>query len=292
MTPRVFAIVTLVTLCAAGPLAAQQGGPSLYQRQTTAQPPTNKLPELLTEIGLDQRLDAQVPMDLPFKDEAGRTVRLGDYFGKRPVILTLVYYECPMLCTQVLNGLTSALGVLNFSVGKEFDIVTVSFDPGETPELAAAKKAAYLERYGREGAGAGWHFLTGDPKAIAALTKTVGFRYAYNEKLDEYAHVSGIMILTPDGKLSRYFYGIEYGPRDVRLALIEAADRKIGSATDTFLLYCFHYDPKSAKYSFAVMRVLRTAGVATVLAIVGGIFLMRRRERWFGGGTSPDAQAG
>jgi protein SCO1/2 len=244
------------------------------------------LPELLTEIGLDQKLDAQLPLDTAFKDESGRDVRLGDFFGRRPVILTLVYYECPMLCTQVLNGLTSALGVLNFTVGQEFDIVTVSFDPKETPALASAKKAAYLERYNRAGADRGWHFLTGDEKSIAALTKAVGFRYAYNASIDEYAHVSGIMILTPDGKLSRYFYGIEYGPRDVRLALVEAADRKIGALADQLLLYCFHYDPRSARYSFAIMRVVRTLGLATLALMVAGIVVLRRREH------GADGQAG
>jgi len=251
----------------------------LYERESSSQPPSNKLPELLTEIGLDQKLDAQVPLDLPFKDEAGRNVRLGDFFGKRPVILTLVYYECPMLCTQVLNGLASTLGVLTFNVGQEFDIVTVSFDPKETPALAAAKKAAYLDRYKRPGADKGWHFLTGGDKSIEALTKAVGFRYVYNQSIDQYAHVSGIMVLTPGGRLSRYFYGIEYGPRDLRLALIEAADQKIGTPVDQLLLYCFHYDPKSARYSLAIMRLVRTAGLTTVLALVAGVVAMKRRER-------------
>jgi protein SCO1/2 len=271
-------IVIVVTCLPAGAAWAQSSTPSLYERQSSSQPPANKLPELLTEIGLDQKLDAQVPLDLPFTDEAGRDVRLGDYFGRKPVILTLVYYECPMLCTQVLNGLTSALGVLSFTVGREFDIVTVSFDPKETPELAAAKKAAYLDRYKREGAGTGWHFLTGDERSIAALTKAVGFRYAYNASIDQYAHVSGIIVLTPGGRLSRYFYGIEYGPRDVRLALVEAADRRIGTPADQLLLYCFHYDPKSARYSFAIMRVVRTLGIGTVLAMAAGIVMLRRRE--------------
>jgi protein SCO1 len=251
----------------------------MYERESSSQPPANKLPELLNEIGLDQKLDTQLPLDLRFKDETGRDVRLGEFFGKRPVILTLVYYECPMLCTQVLNGLTSALGVLKFSVGEEFDIVTVSFDPKETPELAAGKKAAYLERYNRPGAGKGWHFLTGDEKSIAALTKAVGFRYAYNASIDQYAHVSGFMVLTPGGKLSRYFYGIEYGPRDVRLAVLEAADQRIGTPVDQLLLYCFHYDPKSARYSLAVMRLVRAAGLTTVLALAAGVFVLRRREQ-------------
>jgi len=248
-------------------------------RVTTDLPPANRMPELLKEIGLDQRLDEQLPLDTPFKDETGRDVVLRQYFGKRPVILTLVYYECPMLCTQVLNGVVSALGVLQFSIGQEFDVVTISFDPGETAALAAAKKAAYIERYNRPGAERGWHFLTGSAKSIAAVTKTVGFRYAYNEEVDQYAHVSGFMVLTPDGRISRYFYGIEYGPRDIRLALIEAGDRKIGSLVDHVFLYCFHYDPKSARYSFAIMRVVRGAGVVTLVAIAAGVFVMRRRER-------------
>ena len=279
MTPRVLIAAAIVTCLATGSASAQSSTPSLYERESSSQPPSNKLPELLTEIGLDQKLNAQVPLELPFKDEDGRDVRLGDYFGKRPVILTLVYYECPMLCTQVLNGLTSALGVLKFSVGQEFDIVTVSFDPKETPELASAKKAAYIQRYKRAGAENGWHFLTGGEKSIAALTKAVGFRYAYNAGIDQYAHVSGIMVLTPGGKLSRYFYGIEYGPRDVRLALIEAADQRIGTPVDQLLLYCFHYDPKSARYSFAIMRLIRAAGLTTVLALAAGVFVLRRRER-------------
>jgi protein SCO1 len=282
---RTFLTALIVTSLSAGAAGAQSDTPSLYERQSSSQPPSNKLPELLTDIGLDQRLDAQVPPDLRFRDEAGREVRLGDYFGTKPVILTLVYYECPMLCTQVLNGLTSALGVLSFSIGQEFDVVTVSFDPKETPELAATKKAAYVNRYKREGAGRGWHFLTGEQRSIAALTKAVGFRYAYNASIDQYAHVSGIMVLTPEGRLSRYFYGIEYGPRDVRLALIEAADRRIGTPADQLLLYCFHYDPKSARYSFAIMRLVRTLGVATVLAMVGGIIILRRREHGQSGGT-------
>jgi len=278
VTSRVLTTAVIVACLSAGSAWAQST-PSLYERESSSQPPANKLPELLTEIGLDQKLNAQVPLELPFKDETGRDVRLGDFFGKRPVILTLVYYECPMLCTQVLNGLTSALGVLEFGVGQQFDIVTVSFDPKETPELAAAKKAAYLQRYKRANAESGWHFLTGDEKAIAALTKAVGFRYAYNASIDQYAHVSGIMVLTPAGRMSRYFFGIDYGPRDLRLALIEAADQKIGTPVDQLLLYCFHYDPKSARYSFAVMRLVRAAGVTTVLALVAGVLVLRRRER-------------
>ena len=271
-------IMTLGLMLAGGHAAAQSM-PAPTDRATTAAPPANKMPQLLTEIGLDQRLNEQLPLDMPFKDESGRDVTLGRYFGKRPVILTLVYYECPMLCTQVLNGLVSALGVMQFSIGQEFDVVTISFDPGETPELAAAKKVAYLERYDRPGAERGWHFLTGETRSIAAITRAVGFRYAYNEGVDQYAHVSGVMVVTPDGRLSRYFYGIDYGPRDVRLALLEAGDSRIGSLADQVFLYCFHYDPKSARYSFAIMRVVRGAGLLTVVAIGAAVLIMRRRDR-------------
>ena len=271
-------MVVLSTLVVC-PAVAQINGPSLYERQDGSQPPANRLPALLMDVGIDQKLGTRIPLDLPFKDEQGRTVRLGDYFGKRPVILTLVYYECPMLCTQVLNGLTSTLGVLKFNVGQEFDIVTVSFNPKETPDLAQAKKASYLERYKREGAGNGWHFLTGTQHSIESLTGRVGFRYAYNASVDQYAHASGIMVLTPDGELSRYFFGIDYAPRDLQLALIEASDRKIGSLVDRLPLFCFHYDPAKARYTFAIMRVVRGAGIATVLAIVAGIIVLRRRER-------------
>jgi protein SCO1 len=278
MHVKVVTAMLVALVLAFVPVRAQQSGRSLYEQPAPAEPSANTMPRMLTEIGLDQKLGYSLPLDAVFRDEEGRSVRLGDYFGTRPVILTLVYYECPMLCTQVLNGLTAAMRTLQFSVGQEFDVVTVSFDPTETPELAAAKKAAYLERYGRESAAAGWHFLTGDQRYIEALTKAVGFRYAYNESLDEFAHVSAIMVATPDGKLSHYFYGIDYGPRDLRLALIEAGERKVGSPVDQILLYCFHYDPSSGQYSLAVMRLVRTAGFATLVALVGGIAVMRRRE--------------
>jgi protein SCO1 len=273
------ATIGMLLVLLAGGVRAQDLGPAPTDRSGAGAPPSGALPGLLQEVGLDQRLNAQLPLDLHFKDEDGRTVTLGDYFGRRPVILTLVYYECPMLCTQVLNGVTSSIGVLNLSLGKDFDIVTVSFDPRDTPELARAKKANYVARYKRAGAANGWHFLTGDQRAISALTQAVGFRYAYNASIGQYAHVSGIMVATPEGKLSRYFYGIDYGPRDLRLALVEAGDKKIGSPVDQLLLYCFHYDPSSGKYSLAVMNIVRAGGVVTVLAIVGVIVLLRRRER-------------
>jgi protein SCO1/2 len=236
-------------------------------------------PNILSNVGLDQRLDAEVNGQLQFVDEAGNQVRLAQYLGQRPVILTLVYYECPMLCTLILNGVVRALRTLEFSAGREFDVLTISIDPGETPELAVAKKTEYLESYGREGAEAGWHFLTGQEDQIAELAKTVGFRYAYDENSGEYAHASGIMILTPEGRVARYFYGVEYSPRDVRLGLVEASNNQIGSPVDQILLFCYHYDPTRGKYSMAILNFLRLAGVATVLAIAGFLFIMIRRDR-------------
>jgi protein SCO1/2 len=277
---RVSTFILITTLAlGVGAVQAQDLGPAPGERVSTAVPPAGQMPELLQEVGLDQKLNTQVPLNLRFKDEDGRVVTLGDYFGKRPVILTLNYFECPMLCTEVLNGLVSALGVMNFSVGKEFDVVTVSFDPRDTPERARQKKAAYLGRYKRPGSESGWHFLTGSDHEIAALTRAVGFRYAYNAKAGQFAHASGVMVATPEGRLSHYFYGIEYGPRDLRLALVEASDHKIGSAVDQVLLACFHYDPSSGRYSMAVMTAVRAAGVAMVGLIAGAIVLMRRRER-------------
>jgi protein SCO1/2 len=206
-------------------------------------------------------------------------VRLGDFFGSRPVILSFVYYECPMLCTQVLNGLNSALKILTFDVGKEFEIVTVSIDPSERPDLAGRKKASYIESYGRPGAAGGWHFLTGDGPEIAALTRAAGFHYVYQEEADQFAHASGVIVATPDGRLARYFYGIEYAPRDLRLGLVEAADGRIGTAVDEVLLYCFHYDPTTGKYGVAILNVIRLAGGGTALGLGAFVFLMLRRER-------------
>ena len=276
---KVLVGIVLMVVLATASVAAQDPVRLPTERLTEAVPPAGAMPTLLQDIGLDQKLNEPLPLGLRFKDEQGRDVALGDYFGRRPVVLVLAYYECPMLCTQVLNGLVSAIGVLNFSVGKEFDIVTVSFDPGETPELARGKKAAYLERYKRAGAEGGWHFLTGSQHSITQLTRAVGFRYAYNAEVDQYAHPSGIVVVTPDGRLSHYFYGIEYGPRDLRLALIDAADGKIGGPVDQLLLACFHYDPKSGRYSLAIMRFVKAAGILTVVGIGLTILLLRRRER-------------
>lgn len=234
---------------------------------------------ILKQVAFEQHLNEQVPLDLPFRDEAGQPVQLGTYFGTKPVILALVYYECPMLCTLTLNGLVSALKVLSFDVGNQFEVVTVSFNPSETPALAAAKKHTYLQRYGRDGAAAGWHFLTGDEPAIKRLAQAVGFRYVYLPQQRQFAHAAGIMVLTPRGKIARYFYGVEFAPRDLRLGLVEASNEKIGSPVDQLLLYCFHYDPVTGKYGAVIMNVLRLGGVVTILALGGFMTIMLRRER-------------
>jgi protein SCO1/2 len=230
-------------------------------------------------VGIDQRLDQQVPLALQFRDESGRIVHLGDYFRGKPVILNLVYYRCPMLCSIVTDGLTNSLSELKFDIGNEFDVLTVSFDPRDTPVLAAARKGKFVKRYGRPGAAAGWHFLTGSEPAIRALTSSVGFYYAYDSKIDQYAHDATLIILTPAGRISRYFYGFEYKPRDIRLGLVEASAGRIGTMTDAVLLMCYHYDPATGKYSRVAMNFVRAGGVATMLSLGGFIFLMIRRER-------------
>ncbi len=231
----------------------------------------------LRDVGIDQRLNEQVPLDLVFRDETGRSVQLREYFGQRPVILALVYYDCPMLCHQVLNGLSSSLTALSFDAGKHFEVVAVSFDPREGPELAASRKQTYLQRYGRNRAAEGWHFLTGEQAAIESLTRAVGFRYTYDAETNQFAHASGIMLLTPEGKLSRYFYGIEFAPRDLRLGLIEASENKIGSPVDQILLFCYHYDPTTGQYTPAVMKLIRAGGAITLVGLLALIFLLRRR---------------
>lgn len=248
-------------------------------RATAVVATAESLPRPLREVGIDQKLDAQVPLDLVFRDERGEVVSLGQYFNSgRPVILTLVYYECPMLCTLVLNGLVSALRALSFGVGEQFDIVTVSFDPNETPSLALAKKTAYLTEYRRPAAADGWHFLTGEASPIERLASSVGFRYRYDDDARQFAHAAAILVLTPDGRVARYFYGVEYSPRDLRFALVEAAAGRIGSAVDQLLLYCFRYDPHTGKYSAVVLNVVRLGGVLTVLALLAFIAAALRRE--------------
>ncbi len=233
----------------------------------------------LKRVGIDQKLDSKLPLDLPLRDEAGRDVHLGDYFGKRPVVFALVYYDCPMLCTQVLNGMVRALKALTFTPGQEYEVVVVSFDAREKPPLAAAKKEAMLREYGNSSTSASWHFLTGDVNPLKQLTQAVGFRYVYDVHTSQYAHASAIYVVTPDGRMSRYFYGIEYSPKDVRLGLIEAAQNKIGNPVDQLLLFCYHYDPSTGKYTPLVTNILRAAGGATVFALGGFILMMLIRER-------------
>ena len=234
---------------------------------------------ILSRVGFDQNLDSRVPLDLVFRDETGRAVRLGEYFGARPVVLTLVYYRCPMLCGLELQGLARSLKPLSLSAGKDFDLVTVSIDPAETPALAAAKKANYLKRYGRPGAGRGWHFLTGDKEPIARLARAVGFRYTYNPQSQQFAHAAGLVILTPAGRIARYFYGIDFPAKDLQFGLIDASAGKIGSPIARLLLLCYHYDPTTGKYTLAIVTVLRALGTATALAVGAYIVVMLRRER-------------
>ena len=240
--------------------------------------PSNQVPTALSKVSFEQRLNEQLPLDLQFKDESGRTVKLGEYFGRKPVVLTFVYYECPMLCTQVLNGLESALRVINESIGKEFDVITVSFDPKETPVLASGKKKAYLERYKRPSAEQGWHFLTGDQASIDALTKAAGFNYSWDEASHQFAHASGIVVATPAGRLSRYFFGIDYSARDVKFALIESSNEKIGTLAERLLLYCYHYDPATGNYGLMAMRAVRLGGAVTLVALFGFVFVSIRRD--------------
>ncbi len=251
--------------------------PALAHEQD-ANPAQSTLPPLLEQVGIDQRLDQPVPLDLPFRDEAGRSVTLGQYFGKRPVILSLVYYTCPMLCSQVLSGTTSALNVLKLEPGRDFEIVSVSINPHETPADAAKKKEDVLARYRRSGAAEGWHFLTGDQTSIDALARAAGFRYAYDPKTGQYAHASAIMLLTPEGRLAQYHFGIEYSPKDLRLGLVEASENKIGNLVDQVLLYCYHFDPTAGRYTAVAMNILRLAGAATVLILATFIFVMLRRD--------------
>jgi protein SCO1/2 len=238
----------------------------------------DKRPPMLRDVAIEQRLGQPLPLDAIFTDELGRPARLGQYFGRRPVILVLAYYNCPMLCTQVFNGLVSSLRVLNFDAGKEFDVVAVSFDPRDRPPDAAAKKKAYLDEYRRPGAALGWHFLTGGAGSIERVTRAAGFHYKYDESTGQFAHSTAIYIATPEGKLSRYFYGIEYAPRDLRLGLVEASNNRIGSAVDQILLYCYHYDPKLARYSAAIMSMVRFGGVAAVLILSTFLTIMWRRD--------------
>ena len=258
-----------LTLCFCASATAQQFG----------------LPAMVRGVGIDQNLNGQVPLELLFKDDTGQTVRLGQYFRQKPVVLALVYYECPMLCDMVLNGLTHSMEQITLNIGKDFDVVSVSFNPRETWQLAAAKKANYVEKYQRKGAAEGWHFLTGQEDAIKKLADAAGFHYKYEPVTKQFAHAAGIMVLTPEGRIARYFYGIEYKPRDFRLGLVEASRNKIGSPVDAIMLFCYHYDPMTGKYGPIISNVIRVLGSATVIALGALLFVLIRRERH---GAHPD----
>lgn len=266
-------------------IGGQNTGSPLYNSQPYSPTAPNGLPNALENVGIDQNLDSQLPLDAVFRNEQGEEVRLGDYFGKKPVVLSLVYYKCPMLCNQVLNGMVTAFRVMAFQPGQEFDVVTVSFDTRETPADAVAKKKTYIDylpEAKRASAMAGWHFLTADEANIKRLTEAVGFRYTFDRATNQFAHASAIYVATPQGKLARYFYGIEYAPRDLRLGLIEASANKIGTPMDQLTLYCYHYDPATGKYGATVINIIRAGGVLTVLGIVTLLLVLRRRgaARW------------
>ena len=237
-------------------------------------------PELLKQVGIDQKLNQTIPLDLTFRDEDGKTVALGQFFGQKPVILTLVYYNCPMLCTQVLNGVESSLKELSTDIGNQYDVVTISIDPTESHVLAKTKKEMYVGMYGRPGAAEGWHFLTGDEPQIKQLANAVGFRYAYDPDSKQFAHASAIMLLTPEGKISRYFYGIQYPTRDLRLGLVEASEGKIGTPVDQVLLFCYHYDPATGKYGLLISHVIQIGGALTILILGVGMLILFRGEHY------------
>ena len=287
----VLGLKLLTSFCLAAIFAAGASGQGqqhynspLYAPRTydPSQNQTTGLPKALEKVGIEQKLNEQLPLDVEFKDENGNKVRLGEYFGKnRPVILAFVYYECPMLCNEVLNGLTGSLKGVSLDAGKDFDVVAISFDARENdvPDLAKNKKASYVKRYERLGTENGWHFLTGTQDAIDAVTKAAGFGYQWDERTQQFAHAGGIMIATSEGKLSKYMYGIDYAPLDLKLGLLDSSQGKIGSAVDQLMLYCFHYDPATGTYGFAILRAMRIAAVITMLGIGAMLFVFWRRNK-------------
>jgi protein SCO1/2 len=273
------ALIALAAFLVAAPARAQLTGVPTQGYIAAPGVPSQTVPKPLLEIGFDQKIDEKLPLDATFRDEHGNGVALGSFYGQRPVVLGFVYYECPMLCTQVLNAITATVSTLTFTAGKDFELVLVSFDPRETPAQAAAKKAEYLARYKRPGTEEGWHFLTGDEAQIKRVTSAAGYRYTWDEQTKQFAHPTGIIVTTPDGRNARYLFGIEYGPRDLKFALVEASEGRVGSVVDNLLLYCYHYDPMTGRYGVYIMRTLRIAGVATVLFLGMFIVVMVRRER-------------
>jgi protein SCO1/2 len=271
-------IVVFAIALMAAPLSAQMTGAPAPGYRTEVGQPASAIPAPLRQLAFDQRIGEQAPLDVTLRDESGRADSLRSYLDGKPAVLAFVYYECPMLCTQVLRGLSSTIKVLGLEPGVDFDVILVSIDPRETPEVAARRKASHLAREDAAHT-AGWHFLTGDEPEIRRLADAAGFRYAWDEATQQYAHPAGLAVLTPDGRFARYLFGLEYGPRDLRLALVEASEGTLGTAVDAFLLYCYHYDPMSGGYGLAIMNALRVAGVATVLALGGFVAIMLRRER-------------
>jgi protein SCO1/2 len=266
---RVFVVVAML---ASGVASNAQMVPDNVGKSSSALPP------MLQNVGFEPPLDGQIPLDLPFQDENNQAVHLGDYFGRKPVLLALVYYGCPMLCNQVEQGVVGSLKMLKFNPGRDYQVLFVSFDPRETPDMAAQKKKSALSHFGRPETSSGWHFLTGSWESIDALTKAANFRYSFDSKTNLFAHASGILLLTPAGRISRYFYGVEYPSRDVRLGLVDASAGRIGNPIDHLLLYCFAYDPSTARYSATILRIIRAGGVLTILSIVAGILIFRRRD--------------
>jgi protein SCO1/2 len=268
---RVFALLALLlvpgaTVCASG----APGSP----------PPESPLPlPPIKDVGFDQKLGDAIPLDLVFRDEAGKEVRLAQYFGKRPVVLSLVYFNCPMLCGMTTDGLVRSVRALRFDVGVDFEILSISFDPRETDEMASEKKRTVMAQYGRKSGPEGWHFLTGSAASVAALTSAVGFRYVWDAEQKQFAHATGITLLTPQGRIARYFFGIEYPAKDLRLALIEASEERIGNVVDQLLLLCYHYDPKAGRYTATVRNLVRGAGALTFVLLAGFVTIMLRRER-------------
>jgi protein SCO1/2 len=275
---RTLAVVCGVAVLA--PLSAMAQVSSYGDKETG--PANDRPPALLDKVGIQQKLNGQLPLDLTFVDEAGKSVQLGQYFGKHPAILALVYFQCPMLCSEELNGLTAALKMVDTVPGKDFEIIVVSIDPSEGPTLASAKKASYVRRYGKPETAAGWHFLTGTQPNIDALTKAVGFGYTRipgpDGKLTQFAHASSIQIVTPEGKLAQYYMGVEYSPKDIRLGLVEASNNKIGSPVDNILTYCYHYDPQTNTHSLIVARVVQLGGAVTLLGLGGFMLVMFRQD--------------
>src|SRR5262245_18600656 len=279
-TEKTFGHVISVSLCLCGGIfLLLLSAPMRADTQPGVGLPATSQPEALRGVGIDQRLDQQVPLDLVFRDEQGQAVTLASLMRGKPVILQLAYYRCPMLCTLVLNGLLSAMRALPFDVGQEYDVVIVSFDPTDTPEQARQKKATYIAEYRRPNAAAGWHFLTGDAPSIERLAASVGFRYRYDPERKEFAHAAGITVLTPKGVIARYFFGVEFAPRDLKFGLMEAAENRIGSPIDQLLLFCYHYDPSTGRYSAAVLNGVRVAGVLTMFALAGFVVWAIRSER-------------